>query len=103
MSTTHFVYRLIPPRPSFAGDMTESEMAVMGAHAEYWTELFERGVVVAFGVVLDPTASWGLSLVEAASEDEVRDIAAHDPAVTSGLCTFEIGVMPNPSVRPAAA
>lgn len=44
-SMGHFVYRLIPPRGTFAADMTESEGAVMGEHAAYWTDLLERGSV----------------------------------------------------------
>jgi hypothetical protein len=38
-----FVYRLIPPRPSFDLDMTEEEQAIMGRHASYWGTLFQTG------------------------------------------------------------
>lgn len=101
MSTCHYVYKLIPPRPSFAADMTEAEMAIMGEHAAYWTGFFERGRVVVFGVVIDQAGSWGLAVVEAGSEDEIRALASDDPAVKTGLCSFDIGLMPDPSVRPA--
>ena len=97
----HYVYKLIPPRPTFAADMTEAEMAVMGEHAAYWTSLFEAGLVVVFGVVIEPAAAWGLAVVEADTEDDVRALGQSDPAVTRELCTFEIGVMPGPIVRPA--
>ncbi len=97
----YFVYRLVPPRPSFAADMSEAEMAVMGQHAAYWTGLFEGGTVAVFGVVIEQNGAWGLAVVEAETEDDVRAIASGDPAVTSGLCTFDIGMMPSPSVRPA--
>lgn len=100
MSGNHFVYRLLPPRPTFAADMSETEQAVMGQHAAYWTNLFEDGSVVVFGVVMDQTSTWGLAVVEAEDEDVVRAIAADDPAVKASLCTFDIGVMPGPSVRP---
>ncbi len=100
MSQSHFVYRLIPPRPTFVADMSEAEQAVMGDHAAYWTNLFEEGRVVVFGVVMEQTGGWGLAVVEAESEDDLRAMASEDPAVTTGVCTFEIGVMPNPSVRP---
>ena len=105
MSGNHFVYRLIPPRASFAADMSEQEQATMGEHAAYWTGLFEEGSVVVFGVVMQPDGAWGLAVVEADDEDDVRAIAAGDPAVTTGLCTFEIGMMPQPVVRrrPVAA
>ena len=103
MTGLHFVYRLIPPRPTFAGDMTEAEQAVMGEHAAYWTDLFERGAAVLFGVVMDQAGAWGLAVVEAEDEDEVRAIASDDPAVKTRLCTFEVGMMPQATVRPRQA
>lgn len=96
----NLVYRLIPPRPTFALDMDETEQAIMGEHAAYWTGLFDQGVVVVFGVVLEQAGAWGLAVVEAGDEDELRAMASHDPAVQSGLCSYEIGVMPMASVRP---
>jgi uncharacterized protein len=100
---SHFVYRLIPPRPTFAADMTEAEQATMGEHSAYWTDLFVGGSVAVFGVVLDQAGAWGLAVVEADEEDAVRAIAADDPAIKTGLCSFDIGVMPDPSVRPRQA
>ena len=100
MNGNHFVYKLIPPRPSFAADMTEAEQAVMGDHAAYWTHLFEAGSVVLFGVVMEQAGAWGLAVVEAGDEETVRALAAEDPAVKTNLCRFEIGVMPQPVVRP---
>lgn len=72
----------------------------MGAHAAYWTDLFDQGRVVVFGVVLERDGAWGLAVVEAETEEEVRSIASDDPAVRTNMCTFEIGTMPQPSVRP---
>ncbi len=100
MNPSLFVYRLIAPRTTFVADMTEVEKAIMGEHAAYWKELFESGRVVVFGVVIEPAAPWGLAVVEADSEDQVRAIGSADPAVNKRLCTFEIGVMPSPTVRP---
>ncbi len=100
MTANHFVYRLIPPRPTFAADMNDAEQATMGEHAAYWTDLFERGEVVVYGVVLEREGAWGLAVLEAETEDDVRAIASNDPAVRTNMCTFEIGVMPDPSVRP---
>ena len=100
MKPNHFVYKLVPPRPSFAADMTAAEQAVMGDHAAYWTTLFEQGTVVVFGVVIEQAGAWGLAVVEADDEEAVRALAAEDPAVRTNVCGFEIGVMPQPSVRP---
>ena len=89
----HFVYRLFPPRSTFASDMSDGETAVMGEHAAYWTKHFEDGRVVVFGAVLEPAGVWGLAVVEADGIDEVHAIAEHDPAVRTGTCSFEIGAM----------
>ncbi len=100
MNRNHFVYKLIPPRATFAADMTEAEKAIMGEHGAYWMNLFEDGRVVVFGVVMDQTGAWGLAVVEAEAEDDVRALGSDDPAVKKHLCTFDIGVMPSPVVRP---
>ena len=89
----HYVYRLIPPRPTFHEDMSEEERAIMARHAEYWAGLVERGGVVVYGPVVDSTGSWGLGVVRAASRDEVVALAQADPAISSGMATFEIGAM----------
>ncbi len=94
-----FVLRLIPPRPTFAFDLTEDEMALMGQHAAHWmAEAGDR--LVAFGPVMDPAGSWGLAVVEAASADEVRALADADPTVTSGLCTYEVHPLGPSVIRP---
>jgi uncharacterized protein YciI len=102
MSPT-YVYRLIPPRPTFDLDMTDDEREVMGRHAHYWGELFQTGKVVVYGPVRDATGSYGIAVVEANSEDEVRAIAAADPVATSGLARIEIGTMVRAFVRTAIA
>jgi uncharacterized protein YciI len=91
MST--FVFRLQAPRPNFALDMTDEEREIMGSHAAYWQPLIEAGQMVVFGPVLDATGSWGLGVVEAEDEDELRAFAAQDPVVTSGTATIEMGKM----------
>lgn len=96
----HFVYKVIPPRAVFATTMSESEMAIFAEHVAYWRNVLEQGKAVAFGPVLDPSGDWGLAVVEADSEEEVRALADDDPAMTSRLCTYEIHVMPNAEVRP---
>jgi uncharacterized protein YciI len=89
MST--FVFRLIAPRPTFALDMTDEERAVMERHAAHWQAYIDSGQMVLFGPVLDGTGSWGLGVVEAEDEDELRAFASRDPAVTSGTAQLEIG------------
>jgi hypothetical protein len=49
-----FLYRLLPPRPTFAQDMNSAEADVMQRHVAYWQDLLNRDVALAFGPVLDP-------------------------------------------------
>lgn len=88
-----FVFRLQAPRPNFALDMTDAEREIMGRHAAHWQPLVEAGRMVVFGPVLDSTGSWGLGVVEAEDEDQLRAFAAEDPVVTTGTATIEMGKM----------
>jgi uncharacterized protein YciI len=99
---TTFVFRLQAPRPTFALDMTDEEREVMGRHAAYWQPLVQAGRMVVFGPVLDGTGSWGLGVVEADDEDEIRAFTAGDPVVTTGTATIEVGTMLAGFVRGAA-
>jgi uncharacterized protein YciI len=80
--------------------MTEEEQEVMGRHAAHWQPYIESGRMVVFGPVLDSTGSWGLGVVEADDEDELRAFAAEDPAVTTGTAQVEIGKVLTGFVRP---
>ncbi len=73
----------------------------MGQHATYWRPYLDAGQMVVFGPVLDTTGSWGLAVVEAQDDDDLRAFAAGDPAVTSGTAEFEIGTMLAGFVRPS--
>ena len=91
---SHFLYKLIPPRPTFDQDMSEAEAAIMGQHVAYWQEQTERGTAIVFGPVADPAGAWGLAVVDAASEEDARALGLGDPAVMSQLATFEVCAMP---------
>ena len=95
-----FVFRLKAPRPTFALDMTDQEREIMGRHAAYWQPFIDSGQMVIFGPVLDTTGSWGLGVVEAEDEDELRAFAASDPVVVTGTVDIEIGKMLAGFVRP---
>jgi uncharacterized protein YciI len=97
---TTFVFRLKAPRPNFALDMTDDEREIMVRHAAHWQSYVDSGQMVVFGPVLDDSGSWGLGVVEADDEDEVRGFAARDPVVTSGTADIEIGKMLAGFVRP---
>jgi len=96
----YYLYKLIPPRPSFAADMTDTEGAIMTDHIAYWTRQRDLGFAVGFGPVADPAGSWGVAIVEAETDDAAQRLRANDPAVSSGLATAEIYPMPAAVVRP---
>ena len=73
--------------------MTDEEREIMGRHAAYWQPLIDSGHMVIFGPVLDGSGSWGLGVVEADDEEELRAFAAGDPAVTTGTADIEVGKM----------
>ena len=93
-----FLYRLTPPRPTFANDMDLAEAEVMQRHLVYWQDLLSRGVALAFGPVLDPAGAWGLGLLDLDEESAARAVGDGDPAVQSAGCTF--AVVPMDLVRP---
>jgi uncharacterized protein YciI len=97
-----FVLRLIAPRPNFAQDMTDAEREIMGRHAAHWQPYLQAGKMVVFGPVISDTGSFGLAVLEAEDEQEVRDFAAADPVVTTGTAQFEVGRMLAGFVRPRA-
>jgi uncharacterized protein len=76
----YFALKLIPPRPTFAQDMTDEERAVMGAHLQYWNGLMEKGTAIVFGPVLDPAGIYGFGIISVDAETEVAEITKNDPA-----------------------
>ncbi|MFI0367899.1 YciI family protein [Actinomadura sp. 1N219] len=92
---SYFVYKLEPHRPDFPAGMTEAEAGTMGEHVAYWQALADKGTAVVFGPVADPAGFWGLAVVEAEDEDQVRAIRAADPAVRDGIGRVGIHPMPD--------
>jgi uncharacterized protein len=74
----------------------------MGRHAEYWAGVMPAGKVVFYGPVTDGSGAWGLAVLEADSEAEARALVEADPAISSGMGTYEIGVMPVTILRRSA-
>ncbi|HEY2202742.1 MAG TPA: YciI family protein [Solirubrobacteraceae bacterium] len=97
---TTFVFRLKGPRPDFALSMSEEEKDIMRRHAAHWQPFIDSGQMVIFGPVLDSTGSWGLGVIDAENEDELRSFAAADPVVTTGTGHIEIGRLLGGFVRP---
>ncbi|HET9779856.1 MAG TPA: YciI family protein [Propionibacteriaceae bacterium] len=97
--TNHFVYKLIPPRPTFPVDITDAEAAIMEQHFAYWSRFEQRGIVVVLGPVLDPSGTWGLGVIAGRDSNDISALGAEDPAVKSGMSTFEVYEMADPFIR----
>jgi uncharacterized protein YndB with AHSA1/START domain len=91
--TRYFLCRLIPPRPTFAQDMSDAERAMMQQHVAYWTGMAERGIAVVFGPVADPKGGWGVGIIAVQDEGDVRALERDDPAIKSGR-GFRYEVLP---------
>lgn len=76
----HFFLKLNPCRPTFAMDMTADERVVMEQHVSYWRNQMAQGHVVIFGPVMDPNGPYGMGVIAAEDEAEVRAFIADDPA-----------------------
>lgn len=94
-----FVIRLIPPRPTFAVDLTDDEKDIMARHAAHWQPYLDSGQMVVFGPVLDGTGSWGLAVIDSDDEQGLRSFADKDPVATTGTATIELGSMLGGFVR----
>jgi uncharacterized protein YciI len=96
----YFFLKLLSPRPTFPGDMNETEAKMMQAHVAYWKVMAENGTIVVFGPVADPRGTWGMAVAEVADIDEVRSMTAGDPAILSGLgFSYEVYPMTRAIVR----
>jgi uncharacterized protein YciI len=90
MEKRHFLYKLIAPRPTFHLDMNDAEKEAMGRHMGYWAALTEKRTSVVYGPVFDPNGVYGMAVVELNENEDANDIGSNDPAVSSGICTFEL-------------
>jgi uncharacterized protein YndB with AHSA1/START domain len=77
----YFLCRLLPPRPTFAHDMSSEEAGVMRRHAAYWKGLLDQGFAVVFGPVGDPAGPWGLGVLCVPDEEKLRALRDADPVI----------------------
>jgi uncharacterized protein len=95
-----FLLKLLSPRPTFPGDMTDQERKVMLEHVSHWRDLTNLGIAIAFGPVLDPKGVWGVAIIDVADEAEVRKLVMEDPVTKANLGKIEIYPMaPNSIAR----
>jgi hypothetical protein len=84
----YFLYKLIPPRPTFPQDMTEAEAKIMREHVAYWQDLADRRITINFGPVLDPDGAYGIAIVEAKDEIVILEIGKNDRPCNQGGSWF---------------
>ena len=93
----HFFYKLVPPRASFAQDMTPDEAATMGQHVAYWKGLIDGGLkVFALGPVFDPAGIFGIAVIEAENEAAAHELGRNDPAIRQAGQGFRYELHPMP-------
>jgi len=81
----YFLCRLVPPRPTFAIDMTPQERETMQTHGAYWKRLAGAGTAIVFGPVADPKGGWGVGIIAVTDDDELRRHQNDDPAIRANI------------------
>lgn len=91
----YYFFKLVPPRPTFALDLTPDEAAAMQAHAGYWRGLMDEGQVVVFGLVGDPAGPFGVGIANLPEGVDAHAVGAADPAIQANVgLRYEIHPMP---------
>ncbi len=80
-----YCYMIKPARPTFPSDATDAERATIGVHFDYLKGLLAEGTVIFVGRCLD--ATFGITVYEAASDEDAAAIMHNDPAVRAGIMT----------------
>ncbi len=87
--------KLLPPRPTFPGDMTPSEAALMQEHGAFWRQQADAGVALVVGPVLDPAGVWGMAVVDVSDAAAAASLTNEDPIVRAGI-GFRYDIHPVP-------
>ena len=85
--------RLIPPRPTFDKDIKPAEQQLMEQHHAYWKDLYDKGICLFGGPVLDPDGAYGVLAVKADTLEKAEALAMGDPSVKAKLNRFEVAPM----------
>lgn len=84
----HFIYFIRSPKENFVENMTAEEAEIMGVHFGYLNEQMANGKLILAGP--ETTGKFGICILNAANEDEAREIMMNDPAVKSGIVNPEL-------------
>lgn len=95
-----FFCKLVPPRKTFAQDLSAEEAELMRRHVEYWRSRMEVGKAVTFGPVADPAGSYGICIIEVDDEAAATNLTDADPVIRNGAgFRYEIYPMPRGAVH----
>lgn len=84
-----YLCKWIPPRADFLATMTTDEQKYMQQHGMYMDDLFEKGIIVAHGPVIDNTGGYGVSLYKIANDQDIAEFTREDPIVVNGIGHYE--------------
>lgn len=87
MEKKHFMIKFLPRRHDFAKTMTDEEKAIVVQHHGYWKGHMSHGTMLLFGPVYDPKGTFGIGIIAAESDEEVKKLLENDPA--SKIHTYE--------------
>jgi len=91
----YFFCKLIPPRATFAQDMTPAERVLMGQHVAYWQGLMNNQKALAFGPVADPQGGYGIGIIAASNDAEMEILRNNDPTIKANT-GFRFEALPMP-------
>jgi uncharacterized protein YciI len=77
----YHLFKLIPPRTTFPGDITPAEAALMQAHAAYWDRQMGLGHVLAIGPVMDPAGAYGIGILQVEDGVDPAALIGQDPVL----------------------
>lgn len=90
--TTQYLYRIQPTRLEMLTEgPTERESDVTSRHFAYLKSLLENGVLILAGRTLnDDESTFGITILNAETEEIARGIVNNDPAVREGVMRAEL-------------
>ena len=68
----------------------DKERQLMAQHTKYLFGAYEAGTLHIYGPVLAPEGAFGMAVLAAADEAEVRKLMDADPSVLSGMNRYEV-------------
>jgi len=85
-----YLIRLQLTRPEAAVKSTPEEDRIVSEHFAYLKRYTEQGTLVFAGRTTEADRTFGIVVLEVASEDEARKIMENDPAIKGGVMRGEL-------------